>query len=281
MLAVLLAVVVASAGKSDAHDLYAAFVQHHVRLDAGARHLDVTIDLTFFEEWSARERQRMDLDRDGRIARSEIEAYLMKHGSEFASRVKLLVAGREVPLTELYEPEIDLLGNNRVGPAHHRLRFYFFASTPSSLRAGDSVVIEDRLWPDTKALITLDGAAANGGKIDVEKPDDPACAPAASGEARAFKFRVVAPPAAGNQPKPENLKANSLSAPEFTARIASRNSLRLNGEGEKPAHRLAPSSSPHRVHPQPCRNHECTCRPVSVAQFVRTAPRDVCRCVQT
>jgi hypothetical protein len=189
---------VAWAGRTSAHDLYAAFVQHHVKIEVGAKHIDLTLDLTFFEEWSSRERQQMDADKDGRITRSEIEWYLMKHGPALASRVKMLVAGREVPLAELYEPEVELLGNNRAEPAHHRLRLFLFAPTPSTLRAGDSVVIEDRLWPQAQALITLDGAASDGGKSEAEKPDDPACAPAAAGAARVFTFRCVTPPEAAD-----------------------------------------------------------------------------------
>ncbi len=33
-----------------AHDLFAAYVQHSVHLTVGARHIDLTLDLTFFEE---------------------------------------------------------------------------------------------------------------------------------------------------------------------------------------------------------------------------------------
>ena len=209
---------IAWACHTPAHDLYAAFVQHRVRMEVGAQHIDLTLDLTFFEEGSMRERQRMDSDKDGRIARSEIEAYLMKNRSVLANRIKLLVAGREVPLAELYEPEVDLLGSNRTAPAHHRLRLYFFASTPSTLRAGDSLVVEDRLRPEAKALITLDGAAADGGKIEAEKPVDPACAPAGPDEARIFKFRCLTPPeAASAKDVSRTISTNAVSSQPTTS----------------------------------------------------------------
>ena len=64
-----------------AHDILGSFVQHTVHLAVGAQHLDVTLDLTFFEEWSARERKAMDADGSGVITRSEQEAYLKKNRS--------------------------------------------------------------------------------------------------------------------------------------------------------------------------------------------------------
>ena len=60
--------------RAAAHDLFAAYIQHSVRLTVGARYCDVEVDLTFFEEWSARERAAMDADANRRITRSEAEA---------------------------------------------------------------------------------------------------------------------------------------------------------------------------------------------------------------
>ena len=39
-----------------AHDLFTAYIQHSITLTVGARDTDLELDLTFFEEWSARER---------------------------------------------------------------------------------------------------------------------------------------------------------------------------------------------------------------------------------
>jgi len=82
--------------------------------------VDLTVDLTFFEEWSSRERRKMDADTNGRIARVEVERYLQKLAPELAKQVRLLVAGHEVPLVSLYEPEVDLLGSDKAGPATGR-----------------------------------------------------------------------------------------------------------------------------------------------------------------
>jgi len=132
-----------------AHDLFAAFVQHSVRVTVGARYIDLTLDLTFFEEPSVRERVVMDADANGHITRSELESYVRKLAPQLAEQVDLRVAGQEVPLVPLYDPEVDLLGNDKVGLAHHRLRLFFFAPTPAALRADADIVVEDLLWPDT------------------------------------------------------------------------------------------------------------------------------------
>ena len=132
-----------------AHDLFTAYVQHSVRLSVNASHIDLTLDLTFFEEWSAKERLAMDTDSDGRISRREMDVYVKKLAPQIAKQVKVRVAERELSLAPLYEPEIDLLGNDQTGPAHHRLRIFFFAMTPAQLHAGDQIVIEDSLWPKT------------------------------------------------------------------------------------------------------------------------------------
>ena len=177
-----------------AHDLFTAYIQHSVILTVGARYTDLEVDLTFFEEWSARERAAMDADGNGRIARSEVEAYVKKLAPALAQAVKLRVAGQEVALAPLYTPEVDLLGNHQAGPAHHRLRLFFFAPTPTPLRANDEIVVEDRLWPTAKGLGMLQAEGRDDCALETEKTRDPGLAPAQAGEARLFKVRCLKPP---------------------------------------------------------------------------------------
>jgi hypothetical protein len=181
-------------GHATAHDLFAAYVQHSVHLTVGARHIDITVDLTFFEEPSLRERVLMDADANGHITRSELVSYARKLAPQLAEQVVLRVADQEVPLVPLYDPEIDLLGSDRVSLAHHRLRLFFFAPTPTALRAGADVVVEDLLWPENKALGTLQADGRDGCTLETEKTSDPSFAPAGKGEARLFKLRCLKPP---------------------------------------------------------------------------------------
>lgn len=179
-----------------AHDLFTNYVQHSVHLTVGARHLDLTLDLTFFEAWSARERRTMDADANGRIARSELESYLKQRAPQLSRQVKLRVAGRELPLAPLYDPEVDLMANDKIGPGHHRLRLFFFAPTPPTLRADDELVVEDRLWPEAKVLGTVEAEGRDGCTLTTDISIKPGLASARPDEAQLFTFRCLKPPAA-------------------------------------------------------------------------------------
>jgi len=185
----------------EAHNILSEFIQHGVHLTVGAQHMDVTVDLTFFEEWSAREREVMDADDNGSITRAEQEIYLRKLAPEISKHVKLRVAGREVTLVPLYDPEVDLLADDKVGPAHHRLRVFFFAPTPA-LRAGDEIVIEDSFWPEAKALATPQTEGHDGSKLTTLVSLEAGLTPARArqGEAHRFKFHCLEPPTKAAEP---------------------------------------------------------------------------------
>lgn len=185
---------------TQAHNILSEFIQHGVQLTVSAPHVDVTVDLTFFEEWSVRERGAMDADGSGDITRVELENYLKRLAPQLARQVKLRVAGRELALVPLYEPEIDLLGDKQVGPAHHRLRLFFFAPTPE-LHAGDELVIESGLWPEAKALATPQSEGRDGCKLTTLISVDAGLTnPPSQGEKRLFKFRCQQPPSPKAKP---------------------------------------------------------------------------------
>lgn len=177
-----------------AHDLFTNYVQHSVHLIVGARHLDLTLDLIFFEEWSARERRAMDADTNGRIARSELETYVNQLAPHLYEQVKLRVAGCERQLIPLYDPEVDLMANDKIGPGHHRLRLFFFAPTPPTLRADDEIVVEDRFWPEAKVLGTVQAEGRDGCTLTTEIAIKPDLLSARPKDAQLFTFRCLKPP---------------------------------------------------------------------------------------
>jgi hypothetical protein len=179
-----------------AHDLFADYIQHSAQLVVGARHVDLTLELTFFEEWSARERQAMDRDGNGRLTSAERAVYLQRLEMQLADQVTLLVAGRKVPLVGLYEPELDWMGNAETGSGHHRLRLFFFVPTPTGLRAKDEIVVEDRLWPDAKFLGTTWAEGRDGCKLSTDMLPKPGFTPATVDARRNFIFRCLRPPSA-------------------------------------------------------------------------------------
>lgn len=203
-----------------AHDLFTAYVQHGVHLTVGARHVDLTLDLTFFEEWSARERLAMDTDGNGRVSRQEVDAYVKQLAPRISRQMKLRVAGRELALAPLYDPEIDLLANDKVGPGHHRLRLFFFAATPAGMQAGDEIAVEDSLWPKAKAIGTLQAEGRDGAAIETKEVGDLVLASAQPDEARLFKFRCLKPPQANTAaPKtPSSSPLNPSSQPRIRFR---------------------------------------------------------------
>lgn len=199
-----------------AHDILGTFIQHSVRLSVSARYVDLQVDLTFFEEWSARERRIMDTDSNGHVTRAEIESYLKRLAPELAEQIQLRVAGLDLSLAPLYEPELDLLSFDQVGPAHHRLRLFFFAPTPKSLRAQDQLVIEDRLWSKAKALSTLQVETRDHCRLETVETNDSIFPPARAGEARLFTARCLRPPNPGADP-PASSPAKLDPAPPATS----------------------------------------------------------------
>lgn len=169
--------------------------------------MDVTVQLTFFEEGSEHERQHMDTNGDNQLSRAETEAYLRQLEPYLAEAVTLRVAGEPVRLVPLREPELDLLGDRRVGRAHHRLTLFFFAPTPTNLAAGTEVLVLDRLWPGTRALATLQVEGKDGCRVEPGSFDAAVLPPARPGQARPFKARVVAPPT--NGPAPEGFRGRA------------------------------------------------------------------------
>jgi hypothetical protein len=160
----------------------------------GARHVDVTVQLTFFEEESERERKRIDTDQDDRLSRAEIDAYLQELESRLANAVTLTVNGRPLSLTPLRAMDLDLMGQNRSGQGHHRLTLYYFAPTPDNLKLGTEVIVHDGLWPRVRALGSIQTEGTHGCRVEALPPSDPIFPPAREGEARGFKARVLSPP---------------------------------------------------------------------------------------
>ena len=179
---------------ASAHDLFAAYVQHRVAVTVASKHVDVTIQLTFFEDGSEHERRHMDANGDGRVSRAEVETYLKNAEPDLARAVKLRVGGQPLELVALYAPQLDLLGNDGVGRGHHQLTLHFFVPTPKDLAVGTELTVEDRLWPAGRALGALEVEGKDGCRLEAVPRSDPAYPPAREGEAREFKMRVLAPP---------------------------------------------------------------------------------------
>ena len=185
-----------------AHDLFTKYVRHHVRLQSQSNHIDLTLELTFFEESSARERQRMDLNGDGRILSGELGAYVRALSGALTNKVKLCLGGKNLSLIPLYAPEIDLLGYDGLGEAHHRLTLFYFVTAPPEFGAGASLEVSDRLWPEQPALMTVEAAGSNGLALRPVMLTDPTVGTLREGESRVIKVSVEEAPSSESVPAP-------------------------------------------------------------------------------
>jgi hypothetical protein len=177
-----------------AHDFYQGYIQHRASLTVGAKHIDLTLQLTFFEDGSEHERQAMDRNGDGRLTPQEVSAYLKELEPKLVTELTVSVGGRSLPLMVLYPAEVDLLDDDRVGREHHRLTLYFFAKTPSDLRAGTEIIVQDKFWTDAGKIGSLQVKGKDGCRLERVSRDTQSELSAPKGAALKFKLRVLSPP---------------------------------------------------------------------------------------
>ena len=158
----------ACAGPVHAHPVDFNQVEHSVQLSVGARYIDVTVRLQVNEVLSLSERRRMDRNRDGRIDAAERDGYLRRIRKQLGESFKLACDGVELPLIELYDPRLDLLGFDSVSPQHHVVELFFFAHTPTHLAAGSHLVFEDRAYAAAPALRRFTPQGSDGVQVRAE-----------------------------------------------------------------------------------------------------------------
>jgi hypothetical protein len=181
-----------------AHADLMGFIRHAVRVEVGPTNIDVTVELTFYEIPSVTERQRMDANGDKRIDAAEAGTYIESLAETLADGIRLEVDGRALEVVALRDPALDLMGVDRVSPAHHLLRLAWFARTPAGLGPGSRLVFEDRLWPKTRALDAFEAAGVGGMRVETIAGPKPAGGGAAQGKAaftRIIRVNAVEKPA--------------------------------------------------------------------------------------
>lgn len=175
------------------HERLGAAIQHRVGVVVGPRDIDVTLELTFFEVASRHEREHMDTDGDGRVSHGEIVRYLRDGAPEWEGGLVMRLDGRPVPLMMLAPPALDMLGNSRVGPGHHRLTLRWFARRPEALRSGAVIELNERLWPGGDVLPVLEASGQGGFRLESLR-DPPGRGADLSDVTRRFSVRVTEVP---------------------------------------------------------------------------------------
>jgi hypothetical protein len=176
------------------HAVFMTYIRHDAGITIGARNIDITLQLTFFELQSLGERRRMDGDGNRILTSHEIQAYLKENAPGFASGAVLAVDGRPLDLIPLYEPELSLEGGDAVVPAHHVVKLYYFCRTPADLSPGSTLVLEDRLWTGAPALSSLKTLADDGRELVAVVDADPVSNPSGMDGPVRFVARLARPP---------------------------------------------------------------------------------------
>ena len=137
------------------HGVLGRVVQHHIVATVGASHLDVTVEVTFHSVFAQRERRRLDADGDGLIQAEETRRYLDEILGSLEAGLWISAGKREINLTTLHPPEVDLLGNEAAGAHPLRVRASYVARLDDRVRKAGAVELEDQLWPEATALCSL------------------------------------------------------------------------------------------------------------------------------
>ena len=138
------------------HGVLGRVVQHHIVATIGASHLDVTVELTFHSVFAQRERRRLDADRDGLIQEGEAQRYLDEILGGLETGLRLTAGDREIDLTTLHSPELDLMGNEAAAAHPLRVKAYYVARLEDPVRRAGPADLEDQLWPEAPALCSLE-----------------------------------------------------------------------------------------------------------------------------
>lgn len=137
-----------------AHPSLSEYVQHDVTLEAGAKYLDLTLRLTFFDRHAELQEAFLDRDGDGRFSSAERAAYRSELLKAAEKQLTLDAGGVPLELLPLYDPEItadppDPAANP---PRQFEVRLKFFARLPADTRDGAALAVRDGLFPEFPAL---------------------------------------------------------------------------------------------------------------------------------
>jgi len=138
------------------HGVLGRVVQHHIVATVGASHLEVTVELTFHSVFAQRERRRLDADGDGLIRAEETRRYLEEILGALEAGLRISAGKREINLTTLHPPEVDLLENEAAGAHPLRVRAYYVARLDERVKRAGLADLENQLWPEAPALCLLE-----------------------------------------------------------------------------------------------------------------------------
>jgi hypothetical protein len=171
------------------HESLGRFIQHRALCTIGSVNIDLQLELTFHPPESTLQHHQMDANRNGRVDPREFRTYARRLARIGEERVRILVDGRSVPVSTLYEPEYETFGDQARAESCLVLRLFLFARTPSDLKQEGVIQIHDRLWPNSPAMCFLEAAGGHGMQIIPETFASLGSRFTSSGEERVFWIR--------------------------------------------------------------------------------------------
>ncbi len=153
-------------GLAMAHSTLSAYVQHDVLLEASKDYLDLTVQLTFFDDEAEARRDALDVNGDGDFSAEERSVFKEALLAEAEKALLLHVAGTRVELVSRFDPEIECTVPPG-GEAHLRfdIRLHFFADLPALPDGKAALEVHDSLFADVPAMASLRVAAKDGIQI--------------------------------------------------------------------------------------------------------------------
>jgi hypothetical protein len=176
-----------------AHTSLADCLQHRIRMKVNPVNMDIKIRLTFYALRSLPIRQQIDIDHDGVITKTEVQTYLQDQENFLSDALALWADDREVAVSVLYRPEMDLEENNTVGPFPLELRLFYFARTPEWIHSGSIITFADRLWSDIPAVRTLDVSGEQGIQTAITSDSSELIATDAEQSGQRWSIRCTSP----------------------------------------------------------------------------------------
>ncbi len=167
-----------------AHTSLEQYLRESVAVSVAADNIDITIQFAFPADPSHAERQGMDRDKNGAISKEEREAYLVEIQERADRLLHLTINGQPLPLIPLEDPRLDLQDAPGVARHPHALRLTYFARTPKSPAAGDTLRLDSGLWAELPRMISVAVEAEQGmpihakntqGLIPAAKENTPTC----------------------------------------------------------------------------------------------------------
>lgn len=160
-------------GLAMAHSNLSEYVQHDVHLEASKSYIDLTVQLTFFDDAAEAQRRVLDCNGDGDFSAQEREVFKKALLTDAEKALSLQVAGARVDLVPRFDPEVECAVPPG-GEAHLRfeIRLHFFADLPAQPDGRAALEVNDSLFAEVPAMASLrvsakDGiqiSAANGGR---------------------------------------------------------------------------------------------------------------------